>query len=272
MTEHRQLPGKTEECVWGNHTMPGREPRVWDIGTLRVWIKSIDHDIWIARQYGLEKHTSTLGATRGGESLEWMRWAFEHPHTSLHFRALFPDRPVVVEPETTFVLSPGAKAKIYVSCPLWLRIEAIGESNHVIEELPTTTVSSTWFGSFTDGELSYWTSTRARRQVESTERNHDRAVCAIMISNTSNDELKVEKLCLRVQGFSLYRSGEQLWADDTHVTYYGKNVTSEIRSSGGPPAEAPNAEFISAARDPMSSNLTARTFAALRSLTGMGTL
>ena len=96
------------------------------------------------------------------------------------------------------------------------------------------------------------------------------ALCPIQIVNESEEELKVENICFRVSGLSLFLKDGQLWADESILAFSGKEGGSEIRAAGSPPPEAAGAELISSPREPARQGLAARTFASLRDLPDLG--
>jgi hypothetical protein len=206
------------------------------------------------------------------ENITWSRWALESACQEIRLVPLFPDRPVVVKPESAFRVTTGAQARIYVRVPLWVRIEpAIPESMPLVE-IPTIVLSNTWFGTFTNGELCYWISSGARMQIEPDPSRPFLAICPIQIINRADEELYVEKLCLRVGKLSLFNQGGQLWADETRIIHKGGDEASRIEISGRAPREAGEAELVSPPREADKNGFAARTFTTLKDLPGLGAL
>lgn len=244
---------------------------VWAAGPLRVWCKSSGDELWVGFFHleGDEKHAVS---DHPPEEIEWSRWAVGRPQQEVRIIPLFPDRPVVVKPENPFRVAKGARAKIYVRVPLWLRLELTTREALSLIEIPTVVLSNTWFGTYTEGELCYWISSGARRQIEPDPTRSYLAICPIQISNRSDGELQVEKLCLRVGGLSLFSYKGQLWSDETVVAYRGGVEPSQVEATGRPPAEAPEAELVTRPRNPVRKRLSVRTFASFRELPGLGLL
>jgi hypothetical protein len=180
----------------------------------------------------------------------------------------FPDRPVVVEPDGSFWLARGARARIYVRVPLWVHVEALGDERTSLVRIPTTVGSDTWWGSLEEGELCYWFATRARRTVEDSLFQAHLAMCPVQLENISSDSLRVERIVLRVAYLSLYGQAGRIWADETTVRYQGEAEGAQLDVAGSAPPEAPGAELLAPPRLRMTRGVRARTFARLRAVQG----
>lgn len=249
--------------------MPTDEPRLTQIGRLRLRERFDGRDFWLASDY------SDIGDGKTGNEgevkLQWLRWPLNADYDQVAHRPVFPDRPVVVETEVPLCLTPGGTTKVYARCPVWARIELPGKDDPlIIEELPTAPLSNTWFGDFIEGTLGYWVSSRTRTRIEPDPSQPWMAICPILIHNTSDIELKIERLCLRVEHLSLFAAGGQLWADETRVTYRGLDKISRIQNMGTAPEEAEGAILATAPREPMGNGITAKTFASLKALSHGG--
>jgi len=98
------------------------------------------------------------------------------------------------------------------------------------------------------------------------------SICPIQIINRSEDELLVEKICLRVEQLTLFTLKNQLWANETKTSYRGQAEDSEIEFSPKPPPDAPSARLVSTPRATTTKSFTAKTFASLKDLPGFGFL
>jgi hypothetical protein len=259
------------EGLWGDRPTPaeGETLRV-DVGPLTVWVKGVGNEIWLT--HGRTGGDGTSPAEAPLDELAWSRWALrEEPH---HLRIVpaLPDRALVVKPDHPFNLTRRARARIYVRVPVWVRVEAVdrtGGRPAVLAELPTTALSDTWWGDFLDGELAYWLSTRARRALTPELFEPQVVVGVIQLNNTSDDDLPVEKLLLRVEHLSIYEHQGWLWAEEVRVDYHGETEGSDIHMDDQAPMEAEGAREITPART-QSRSFKARTFARLRALSGFG--
>lgn len=268
--DHPHLPDP-----WGRHELPGDEPLALELGPLALWLRRRDDEIWLAHVPG--------DWTRAGrdrvqepparpEDADWTRWPVPPGTAALELAPVLPPRPVVAEPELSFHLLPRARARVFVRVPLWVRVDAVvdGEPRR-LAEIPTATLSDTWWGTPTEGELCYWLSTTARREVGPDVFEPNVAVCPLALANRSDDELPVEKIALHVVHLSLFAEEGRLWADTTRVRYRGVDEGSEIDVSGERPEEAPDAVRVGEPREePSARGFHGRAFARLKSLPGLG--
>ncbi len=238
--------------------MPGAEPRVTRIGDLTIRERFDGRDFWLASDHD--------GAASNGAEPDWMRWPLNAGYETVTLTPVFPDRPVVVETETPICLTPGSETRIYARCPLWARLDLIGKKQLPIRELQTVVLSNTWFGAFTDGTLGYWVSSHARTQIKSDPSRPWMAICPVHIRNRSDVELKIERICLRVERLSLFAMDGQLWADETRVAYRGPDNVSRIENTGKRPAEATGSRLATPPRVSAKESFTARTFTSLKTL------
>ncbi|RMI15118.1 MAG: DUF432 domain-containing protein [Calditrichaeota bacterium] len=257
---------------WKAYPLPGDDPLFIRIGSLHLWIRSTTDELWLAYRHqesanGAEA-TSEPSAFPVPEDLQWHRWTFSHKSFEFHLRPIFPDLPVVVKPEYPFRVTPEVRTKIYIRVPLWVQVRL---KDTVITEIPSVVLSHTWFGSFTDGELCYWISSAARKKIDPDPTRPFLAICPVHIRNRSDEELLVEKICLRVKWLSLYLLEDQLWANEARVNYRGRESVSEIEVFRRPPPEAPGAKLITPPREE-SRSFAAKTFASLKELPGLGML
>jgi hypothetical protein len=256
-----------KDSLWGEHPLREGLPLAFDWGPFQLWLQPTHNELWLASQPDGEGED----APEPPPAEKWKRYILKHRCVRIRLSPRFPDRPVVVQPENVFILTPRATARIYVRCPLWVAIEAVTESISVeVAEIPLVTLSGTWFGGMTEGDLCYSISSGARRAMEPDVQRPFLAICPIEIVNRSEEDFQVETICLRVSGLSIYRSENQLWADEAAIHYLGPNLASEIRFAGRPPGEAANAQKIAGPRIPVRQGFALPSFASLKDLSGLG--
>jgi hypothetical protein len=241
---------------WGIHEVGGADELQLRLGPLSIHLRSVDGEI-----HALHGHDE-------GTEPAWTRWAAARWDGRVQLTPVFPDRPLVVEPEMGFWLLRGAEARIYVRVPLWVHLEALGENRTSLLRIPTVPASDTWWGSLAEGELCYWLPTTARRGVEDSLFQPHLAMCPVQLVNGSADSLPVEKIALRVAYLSLFAHGHRIWADETRVRYQGDAEGSHLGVAGTAPAEAPGATRLAEPRLRMTRGFRALTFARIRSLQG----
>lgn len=271
MTNKNTMAAKNSKdaLIWGEYVTPEDEPATWQLGDLRLWYKRQGNEFWVA-------HVMRPAPEEGEEpqplpavdDLSWSRWSFKTPQQKIRLLPVFPDRPVVAKPEHPFRLVKESRARVYIRVPIWLHIESARKTPDTLIELPTAILSNTWFGTVRDGELCYWLTTSARREIKPDVLKNYLAICPLHIINESDDELLVDKVRLQVDGLSIFSQDGQLWADETRVYFRGLNQVSRVEIAGKVPKEAPNAELLSKPRVPVKSSLAIRTFRSVISLPG----
>ncbi len=254
---------------WGERPIPAHgEIQRLDIGPLTLWLKGLDNEVWLGFQRA--GGTPVPSGDVPPEDLDWSRWALSDAPHRLRLRPVLPDRLLVVKPEHPFTLLRKAKARVYMRVPAWVRVEAlVGSRNKgaTLMEIPTEILSDTWWGDFLTGELGYWLTTKARRELRAELFEPHLVMSALQLTNRSEDDLRAEKLALRVEHLSVYEKDARLWAEETKVFYLGEEEGSDIRMEDKPPVEAEGAREISPARAQVK-GLRVRTFERLKALSG----
>ncbi len=260
--DHPNNPGLFS---WGKYRIPGGEDLSFQVGALRIFIRKEKDEIRIAH---IRSPEGEPRPTPPAEKNDWVRWGASGSSEEVEILPLFPDRPLVLQPENPFRLLPDARARIFVRVPLWVQVKVPGAKGGVLLEIPTLTLSDTWWGGLQDGELAYWLAIHARRAATSDIFLADRILCPLSLVNRATEELPVEKLLLRVAHLGVYRGHGSLWSDEIHVRYRGEEEGSDLEMTGRPPAEAPAAPRLTPPRVPGTKGFTALTFSRLRALPG----
>jgi len=263
---------KSNLIIWGEHELSSQKTLSWSIGDLMLWCKRKNQEIQIAYIHRSPNEYNKLGLDEPPKDIIWSRWALKKDHPAIRLSPLFPDRPVVIIPESIFKLNREAQAKIYARVPIWVKIETAERESITLFEIPSVLLSNTWFGTFIEGELCYSITSSARREAEPDSYRPHLAICPLQLINKSEDDLPVEKICLRVSNLSVFFDDIQLWSNETKITYTGKEASSQIEFSHKKPSEAPSSSLISAPRHTVRKSIVAQTFASLKDLPGIGIL
>lgn len=259
---------------WGEFNIPRIEPGFWQFGPLHLWCKYENSELWIASK-NIENPASSGGTDEENiqppppNDIKWIRYSIADDYKKLVFRPMLPDRPLVVKVEAPFLLKKGARARIFIRVPLWIKIEIKNKSNIDMLELPTIVLSNTWFGSPVEGEVCYWISSGARRSIEPDYERPYLAICSIEVINRADEDLLVDKICFRVGYLTLFSDGKQIWSNSTKVNFKGSQNFSEIDVSSKPPIEAGEAKKISEPRENPKKSFTYKTFSVLKELTDL---
>jgi hypothetical protein len=134
------------------------------------------------------------------------------------------DLPYVAKPTKPLMVLPGETVKIYMSIPLFLRLES-EEPYSLIEEIPVLQSPKTWFGETTiAGDICYSTRIKAVLDKRELVSRPYRATSQLIIENRGQDALHVERLKVPAPFLSLYQR------DDGHFV---TSVIHYIRDSSG---------------------------------------
>ncbi|MDF7823351.1 DUF432 domain-containing protein [Pontiellaceae bacterium B12227] len=202
----------------------------------------------------LRVHDAPFDADR-----DWTRWILDEKIDELRFQPQLPDRPIIVRPEMPMCLMPKQSVQLFIGLPIWLSL-IFGSRQEQAIEVPSMTLSNSWFGPFTEGELCYALKTTAKlRQHELKQRAH-RAVFALEIKNASSEKLKFERLCVRPQFLNIFQGESRLWTSKGRVSYRGEENWSRIIYASGPPGFDHAEKMVGRARDSMKRGSLLRTF------------
>lgn len=256
--------------LWGDRPLPARgEAQRLRVGPLTVWMRGAGDEVWLAF---VRRPGAGEPITEPPADAIWSRWALPHGPCHLRIAPAFPDRPLVVKSEHPFTLMRRASARVYGRVPAWVRVEVVtdpGGQRALLTEIPTVALSETWWGDFKDGELAYWLVTPGLRELTPDLFEEHTVLSVVQLDNLSGDDLRVEKLSLRVEHLSIFQKDGWLWSEEVRVEYLGEDEGTEIHMDDVPPREAAGAREISPARH-RSRSLKARTFARLMALSGWG--
>lgn len=246
---------------WGEFDINSGDIAKRELGPLRVWFKRTYNEIWIATQYKVIDAFSD-----DTQNLTWIRWIVGEKDFHLKLSPVVADKPIIICPEYSFKILKKAEARVFTRIPLWVRIALISSSEQILVEIPTIVLSKTWFGDPTSGELCYWSTTVARREIKENYFKDFMAICTLNIHNQSESDLQVEKICYRVERLTLFEKDDHIWTDESEITYRGNEQHSDVVMTGILPMEARGGKKIGNPRSPVRKSIATRTFEILRDL------
>jgi hypothetical protein len=181
--------------------------------------------------------------------------------------AALADRSVVTSSEQHLSVPAGEEVTVYVSSPLWVRIET-GKPGKLLCEIPVFRPSDTWFGpDTTEGELCYASRTFHRVSLEDVPVRPHRATTAVKVKNRARSMLALERMQVPVTHLALYRAGDRrLWTQDVLFEREGDDDFVALRLGGrGKPSAAGPGEVkqIAGPRVQASGNIVMRAFTSL---------
>ena len=234
------------------------------IGPLELWIRRLSDEFHIAVQHNPNSEsvldTSPLKPLEDAPDncLEWSRWVVGQHFDTMQLLPVMPDRPVVVRPATPVSIPSGKEALFFVAVPIWVEISVFGPTKVILLQTPSVILSDTWFGDPMTGELCYSMRTRARHKVTDSPVRPHRALCPVLIRNTTNEQLDVERFCVHVQNLTVYIGQNRLWTNEGRISFRGENETSQVKYVESAPEYEPVDRILSNPRIPQKKTLLQR--------------
>jgi hypothetical protein len=238
------------EAWWGRHALAEGRRGLWRIGPLDLWLERSAGAIQLLTVVSRDVLEPTsrvqVPARRRLPDPATMDERLRFIGTGLGSDvAVVPalaDRLVVSRPESPLRVPTGERATLYVSSPLWIRVQLDG--GRLLHERPAYRLSDTWVGSSTrDGELAYASRTHGRLDWRGLSVTRHRAVTPVHIENRGDDTLLLERVNLPIPRLALYLGDEAapLWTQPVHLERSEKSGLADVRLENGPPEEAGDA-------------------------------
>lgn len=253
---------------WGEFEIPPGFAGRWRIGPLTLWAERREQEWRLAHREDREASDGLLEVCcpcppeEPGDAAEVVRVAMQQVDGRLKLTPSLADRSIVARPETPFRLPAGSEISLYVSTPVWARVE-VPEPPAVLFDLPTTRPSDTWFGPSTlVGELCYAIRTAARLELANLPPLPERAITEVRLRNLA-ETVQVERLNLPVPHFTLFADARGgLWTQGMLLERKPDGKLGEVRFDDTPPPAAGPCERVA---EPRTSD---RRPSLIRALTG----
>lgn len=254
------------EKLWKPHPIKKEQTLELGLGSLHLWIHRDLQEWQIA--YENDKETGerfffSIADEADPADHDWTRWILDDGIQSVHFRPQLPDRPLIVRPEMPVCLMPKQSVQFFVGIPIWLAI-TFGSRHEKAIEVPSMTLSNSWFGQLSEGELCYAVKTTAKLHQESLLPSMQHVIFPIEIRNLSNENLKFERLCLRPQYLNIFQGKTRLWTSKGRVSYRGEDSWSRIVYSSKAPEFDDAKQLLGQARETMKRGALLKTFDTLK--------
>ena len=248
--------------IWTPHAIKQDQTMDLCIGSLRMWIHRGKQEWYIAHETEPEsgEHcTFSISDAPFDPERDWTRWILGEHIERIRLKPQLPDRPLIVRPEMPMCLMPKQSVQFFVGIPLWLAI-AFGTKREQVIEVPTLTLSNSWFGPFTEGELCYAMKTTAKLHQQDLVPSAHRAVFPLEVRNASQEKLNFERLCLRPQFLNIFQGETRLWTSKGRVSYRGEDNWSRIVYSTHAPEFDQASQMLGQAREAMPRGALLKTF------------
>ena len=248
--------------LWKPHAIKQDQTLDLSLGSLHLRIHRGVSDWHIAyeTEEGVDERCSvSIAETPFDPSHDWTRWILDEHIEHIQLKPKLPDRPLIVRPEMPMCLMPKQSVQFFISIPIWLAI-TFGARHEQAIEIPTTTLSNSWFGPFTEGELCYAVKTTAKLYQHDLRSRAHRVMFPLEIKNASKEKLNFERLCVRPQFLNIFQGETRLWTSKGRVSYRGVDNWSRIVYSAKAPDFDEAKILLGQAREPMQRGSLLKTF------------
>ncbi len=228
------IPAALEEqnSWWGNFAVAEEQSRFFKVGQIVICLDRYSHQ-W---------HITTY---REGEQ-PFKNFAAQATN-QITLVPTMPDRALLSKVERAFYIPTGESIQLYISSPLWIRIE-VGSPPILLDEIPTETLMDTWFGKNTlEGELCYSSQTFCSTELDELPRDTTRVISLISIENRSKDTLVLRELKIPLPYLSIYADKQNfLWTEQLKVLQEDTEIETTIIK--GPPTTIEGVELLTLPR------------------------
>lgn len=259
---------------WGDFEIPEGQAGSWQIGPLALSVQRQPMEWRVAyeRAGGALDSTVAVACPVAPEAVvekgKVLRIVSRHAQNLLHVTPVLADRPLVARPETAFRLLPGEEIALYVSIPLWVRVEIGTQSENGRQQIlnvATWRPPDTWFGPSTgDGELGYAIRINARLNRENLPVLGHRAITQVVVRNRAQDNLSLVRMNLPVPTLSLYYDADSyLWTQTVMMERDREGKLVQVDIGSGPPKEIRDPQLVSGPREEVQRNILVRALSRL---------
>lgn len=272
---------------WGTFSLGPNTGGEWQVGPSILWVYRSTHDWRVVHRPSTSRESVDPMASRStvacpvpdeamasvldtdDEALVTRRYSVRQTDETVALRPALADRPVVARPEHPLSVLPDEAVTLYISTPLWLRVE-LTESERRLAEVPSHRMSDTWFGANTQvGELCYATRTAGRLHLDRLPLRLHRAITPLKVRNRAAEPLALERVQLPVPHLALYATPDDaLWTDAVTMIHRTEREGANVQVQEGAPADAGRADRIQEPRVQSRSGLITSTFSAVGALFG----
>lgn len=258
-------PDIQAEHWWNPVTVDTGETAILSLGPLTVQLHRGNEEWLVAwEREGGELEPVRAGMLRSRYDFtadDYYRYVTCNASGTAAARPMLADRPVVVRPHQPVFILPGEDTTLYISSPVWIRIE-VSDPPQALQEIPVLRLSDSWFGHITgEGELCYATRTHARNSLADVLRRPHRAVTPVHIHNLDTSQLPIEKLSLPVPLLSIYGDEDgNLWTESVALTRTSDSELAALAITPGAPRNTVGARLLTGPREVVDSSRLVRAF------------
>jgi len=257
----------SNSSIWGDIPLKPGEIKTIRMADLSAFIHLLNNEIKIAFIYSNNDMTDTANL----DHLDWQRWPQDKKILKIKVHPVLPDRPVLIKPESLLYLPEYSETRIFCRLPLFIRISLVfNTKTDDLIDIPTIKLSKTWFGTFKEGEICYSITSGTRTEIETDPQRPFLAICPLKLRNKTKEQFPTDKICLRTDYLSLFIHNEQIWTDETSISYTGKNEISQVNFSGRQPNGLDGAKILTRPKEVLKKSLYTSSFSTIKDLHGSG--
>lgn len=249
-------PDQIISNIWQQFQLENPFDRIFSLGDTDINIRLIDQEI-------------LLSVSKNGENdkCTWQRWQQPFKKSSILFSPIVPNRPLSVKLDTPLTLTYSENLTVYIQIPVWISLQLVsGIHNIKLLEIPSTTLSGTWFGTLTEGQLCYSLASSAHTSMSLLEDQPNLTTCSLVLKNSSKENFIIDRVLLHTEYLSLFLDETRLWTDTASFTVFGKENDNQLRFSGKAPGFIKSAKLITKPSQVLKKPLTEMIFANIKDL------
>jgi len=245
---------------WGEFDLEMGQMGRWVVGPSRFSIHRLEQEWRILHNQSEDPFDNNLemdiplpsDVYETGKSLR--RYMFKETSSKVRLTPMLADRPIIVKPRTPFSIQEGQEVTLYVTTPIWIRVEVADldehgnhEAWHLLREISSHRPSDTWSGDAQAGELCYASPLFGRLTIDKVQRRPYRVVSPLRVRNYSKSPLLIESVKLPIQYLDLYAAADNfLWTQSAILDY--ERDRTRIRAGRKKAVEMGMGTLISPAR------------------------
>jgi hypothetical protein len=239
---------------WGEFTFALHEQKCWSVGERSILLKrkATEWNVWNIEN--IEEEGDILVSDGANVNLESSvgigRFLENSTAEKIKVYPSLADRTVIARPSSPLTILAGEKVQLFISTPIWFCAETLPGGKPLVD-LPFWRPSDSWFGSsMIDGQLCYAKYTSAKTKLEELDLHPHRATTSIMVINSGEKSLVINRMNVPVNYLYLYSDNEnQLWTSRITIEIENEFADVELVIEKGFPAEFEPLTFVSNPRN-----------------------
>jgi hypothetical protein len=239
---------------WGEFTFELHTQKCWSVGERAILLKrrQTEWNTWnIESEEDEEKDILVSDGIDFNidNNAKVGRFLEKQTTEKLKILPLLADRTVIARPSSPLTILAGEKVQLFISTPIWFYAETVPGGKCLVD-LPFWRPSDSWFGRSTiDGQLCYAKYTSAKTQLDDLELHSHRATTSIMVVNSHNKALTINRVNVPVNYLHLYSDVKnQLWTSRITIEIESESADVELIIEKGFSSEFEPLTFISKPR------------------------